>query len=342
MGASSQHGTPVYLTIWDLSPPSLLSSSAYRLLGLGAFHTNLWLPDLAVEYAYGGHAHPGVSGAFAIPRDPLDLDALVDAKPPGRRRRQENGRNAPRPPSTLDGISWWGPEAVPCPGQSPIPGARYMGAWFVGYAGPPPPSRPTADHDLHDDDDNDDDQRSEFVRWAAPQSGARAFKEPLQFSDPFFLASTDAAPPPPSPLSSSAAVAAGRHPRHGGARLKSVNHALATLQAMRQDATWCGTRYDLLARNCNHFTDAACRLLVGTGIPGWINRSANLGRSVVWAVPKSLLDIETGILLDDDAERAEVEDDRGHDQDCDHGRAVDGTGARRNVAAAAVGQAPHE
>jgi len=36
--------------------------------------------------------------------------------------------------------------------------------------------------------------------------------------------------------------------------------------------------YDLLEKNCNHFTDALCRALTGKGIPSWINRAASVGR----------------------------------------------------------------
>ena len=35
--------------------------------------------------------------------------------------------------------------------------------------------------------------------------------------------------------------------------------------------------YDLVNKNCNHFSDAFCQVLVGTGIPGWVNRMASVG-----------------------------------------------------------------
>lgn len=72
---ASSHGTPVYVTVWDLTPPSMWTSAA-RGLGLGVFHTNVWFPDLSVEWAFGGHGYRDVSGIFSIPRDPIVLDAV--------------------------------------------------------------------------------------------------------------------------------------------------------------------------------------------------------------------------------------------------------------------------
>ena len=223
---ASDHGTPLFITLWDLSPPSRISSAAFSLLGLGVFHTNVWLPDLSVEWAFGGHGYAGVSGIFTLPRDSGSTRAAVD------------------------GVSRRGPSNIGAPGGSPIPGARYMASYFLGYVG-----------------------ETDLSRWAAPQTGSKAFLEPDVFAPP----------------------QDGRHPRHSGARLASINFALRTLAALRQDPEWHGTRYDLLHRNCNHFTDTVCRRLVGTSIPAWINRSAAIGRNIVWAVPKSLLDIQTGI-----------------------------------------------
>ncbi|PUZ43095.1 hypothetical protein GQ55_9G634400 [Panicum hallii var. hallii] len=40
---------------------------------------------------------------------------------------------------------------------------------------------------------------------------------------------------------------------------------------------WPGCSYDLLSRNCNHFTNAFCQKLGARKIPGWVNRFANAG-----------------------------------------------------------------
>lgn len=38
--------------------------------------------------------------------------------------------------------------------------------------------------------------------------------------------------------------------------------------------------YNLTSRNCNHFTEAFCQKLCGTGIPSWVNALAGLGNSL--------------------------------------------------------------
>ncbi|KAF0484863.1 DUF862-domain-containing protein [Gigaspora margarita] len=40
---------------------------------------------------------------------------------------------------------------------------------------------------------------------------------------------------------------------------------------------WSGNSYNLLTRNCNHFTSDLCNILVGKPAPNWINRAAKLG-----------------------------------------------------------------
>ena len=38
--------------------------------------------------------------------------------------------------------------------------------------------------------------------------------------------------------------------------------------------------YDLVQRNCNHFTDALVFALCGRHTPGWVNRAATVGSCV--------------------------------------------------------------
>lgn len=38
--------------------------------------------------------------------------------------------------------------------------------------------------------------------------------------------------------------------------------------------------YDLVSRNCNHFSDAFCQRLCGQGIPSWVNALAGIGNSL--------------------------------------------------------------
>ena len=48
--------------------------------------------------------------------------------------------------------------------------------------------------------------------------------------------------------------------------------------------------YNIMLSNCNHFSDALCRRLLGVPIPGYINRLANLGGCVAGCLPASLLE----------------------------------------------------
>ena len=51
---------------------------------------------------------------------------------------------------------------------------------------------------------------------------------------------------------------------------------------------WHGTSYDALRNNCNHFSDALCRELVGWGLPGYVNRIAGVGAALVCLLPSSI------------------------------------------------------
>lgn len=47
-----------------------------------------------------------------------------------------------------------------------------------------------------------------------------------------------------------------------------------------------GTGYNLLSRNCNHFTSYLCEKLTGRPAPGWLNRAANIGVALPCVVPR--------------------------------------------------------
>lgn len=89
-----------------------------------------------------------------------------------------------------------------------------------------------------------------------------------------------------------------------------------------------GDGYNLLTRNCNHFTSALCEELTGRPAPGWLNRAASIGVAVPCVVPREWInppDHETaeGELLEDEEEgesasflqsdrrRKRLEEDRG-------------------------------
>lgn len=75
-----------------------------------------------------------------------------------------------------------------------------------------------------------------------------------------------------------------------------------------------GTAYNLLSKNCNHFTSYLCEKLAGRPGPAWLNRAANIGVALPCVVPKEWIappDYETadGELLnneDDEDERSRM------------------------------------
>ncbi|KAI1768806.1 DUF862-domain-containing protein [Hypoxylon sp. FL1150] len=65
-----------------------------------------------------------------------------------------------------------------------------------------------------------------------------------------------------------------------------------------------GTAYNLLTKNCNHFTSYLCLKLTGRPGPGWLNRAASIGVALPCVVPRDWIDppdFETaeGELLED-------------------------------------------
>jgi hypothetical protein len=74
-----------------------------------------------------------------------------------------------------------------------------------------------------------------------------------------------------------------------------------------------GTAYNILTKNCNHFTQYLCQKLTGRPGPGWLNRAANIGVALPCVVPREWIeppdfDTADGALLDDD------ENDRNSEQ----------------------------
>lgn len=68
-----------------------------------------------------------------------------------------------------------------------------------------------------------------------------------------------------------------------------------------------GTAYNLLTKNCNHFTSYLCQKLTGTAAPGWLNRAAGVGVALPCVVPRDWIappdhDTADGELLDEEDE----------------------------------------
>jgi PPPDE putative peptidase domain len=47
-----------------------------------------------------------------------------------------------------------------------------------------------------------------------------------------------------------------------------------------------GTSYNLLTKNCNHFTSYLCQKLTGKPAPAWLNRAASIGVALPCVVPR--------------------------------------------------------
>ena len=68
-----------------------------------------------------------------------------------------------------------------------------------------------------------------------------------------------------------------------------------------------GTSYNLLTKNCNHFTSYLCEKLTGRVAPSWLNRAASIGVALPCVVPREWIappeyDTADGELLDEDFE----------------------------------------
>ncbi|KAH7095589.1 PPPDE putative peptidase domain-containing protein [Paraphoma chrysanthemicola] len=123
------------------------------------------------------------------------------------------------------------------------------------------------------------------------------------------------------------------------------------LDAIIHEATieFQGTSYNLLTKNCNHFTSYLCEKLTGRSAPGWLNRAASIGVALPCVVPREWIappdyDTADGELLDEDFEderasmlrhdrqrrsRAAVEDQDWDDEGHSGGSSSSGQGGPR-------------
>ena len=70
-----------------------------------------------------------------------------------------------------------------------------------------------------------------------------------------------------------------------------------------------GTSYNLLTRNCNHFTAYLCEKLTGKPSPAWLNRASKIGVALPcllpaeWVAPPDFESAEGELLLDEEEHR---------------------------------------
>ncbi|KAF9766348.1 hypothetical protein IL306_001263 [Fusarium sp. DS 682] len=87
-----------------------------------------------------------------------------------------------------------------------------------------------------------------------------------------------------------------------GFTLATEDEINATLQSASEE--FLGTSYNLLTKNCNHFTSYLCKRLTGQSGPSWLNRAASIGVALPCVVPRDWIeppeyDTSEGALLDD-------------------------------------------
>ncbi|KAF5018704.1 hypothetical protein F66182_9318 [Fusarium sp. NRRL 66182] len=87
-----------------------------------------------------------------------------------------------------------------------------------------------------------------------------------------------------------------------GFTLATEQEIEAALQAASEE--FLGTSYNLLTKNCNHFTSYLCKKLTGQTGPSWLNRAASIGVALPCVVPRDWIeppeyDTSEGALLDD-------------------------------------------
>src|SRR5436190_15533752 len=74
-----------------------------------------------------------------------------------------------------------------------------------------------------------------------------------------------------------------------------------------------GTSYNLLTKNCNHFTSYLCEKLTSRAAPSWLNRAASIGVALPCVVPREWIsppdfDTADGELLEEDEDQDRVDE----------------------------------
>lgn len=85
--------------------------------------------------------------------------------------------------------------------------------------------------------------------------------------------------------------------------------APAEIDAVIKEASeaFQGTAYNLLTKNCNHFTSYLCEKLTNRPAPSWLNRAASIGVALPCVVPREWIappdfDTADGELLEEEEE----------------------------------------
>ncbi|KAK8085637.1 hypothetical protein PG997_006908 [Apiospora hydei] len=77
-----------------------------------------------------------------------------------------------------------------------------------------------------------------------------------------------------------------------------------------------GTAYNLLTKNCNHFTQSLCERLTGQKGPAWLNRAASIGVALPCMVPRDWVEppdygTTDGALVEEDEDDLDADEGTG-------------------------------
>ncbi|KAI9674815.1 MAG: hypothetical protein M1817_001719 [Caeruleum heppii] len=75
---------------------------------------------------------------------------------------------------------------------------------------------------------------------------------------------------------------------------------------------YLGPSYNLLSKNCNHFTNALCQKMTGQPAPAWLNRAAGIGIALPCVVPREWIDAPDHETAD--GELLDVDEDEGDER----------------------------
>ncbi|GAA6058542.1 hypothetical protein JCM10212_006981 [Sporobolomyces blumeae] len=261
----------VKVIVYDLLPPSRLAS-LLNLVGTGVYHSSvqLTLPlgptdsdPTPLEYAFGGHDSPNVTGVFSIPAE------SAPQRMPGLRHYR-----------TIDVGTAFGPEWRKLNGRDheakrqDNDGARKLRkhastASLLGDA-----QRPSQGTSVRTADDDETTLAGPRYPGLADASSSVASFETLSHS----------------PVDGQVGDDDGGVSDGIEYMTRDQRRAWRIIQELKRDPAWNGTRYDLLKRNCNSFTEELVRRLTGRTVPAWINRAAYVATSIPCIVPAGWID----------------------------------------------------
>ncbi|CAD6567543.1 MAG: hypothetical protein CYPHOPRED_001790 [Cyphobasidiales sp. Tagirdzhanova-0007] len=280
--------TQVQIAVYDLLPASRIATAFYHL-GVGIYHTAVRIPELGVEYAYGGlllsssssssstnRAKQTCTGIFSIPspEDPCVPERLmpgirflarIDVGEAFGEAWRRHGR------SGQAGVSGGHNKPLPpIPHRYRKPNYPRHGSTSRENSGSSPLLDQSSSSILYEE--SEADQTLDADEWGRrlPSTITTCPTEthPASHSSHYVDEPGDIRPQTQS------------HPQ----RVSSV------IEDLKAQPKWRASRYQLLTRNCNDFTSELCLRLTGRAAPGWINRAAWVGQSLPCLVPEGWLD----------------------------------------------------